>query len=358
MQYARIVERERAALHQHHHHHAAASDIGVEPGLRFAILFPPTGPVRELDWAGIEAWTPEHGFLWAHLERDDEVTKVWLTTKAGLDPLVAETLQAEESRPRVEPVEDDLLMVLRGINHTVVEDHDETDLVALHIWAEANRCITLRDKGHTLTALRTLRAAILAGKGPRKPGPLVARIAEKIVDHLGELTEQIDERLCVFEEQLSEDGGDFDPRQEVNDMRRQIVQLRRYVAPQREALYRLRHEDVSWLCEDTQARIREIEDKLRGHMENLDEMRQRSALLHEEMSARVAEQTNRNTLVMSVVSVIMLPMTFITGYFGMNTSSLPFAGEGSIGGTWNATILIILVGAITGFLTWLALRRR
>lgn len=341
-----------------HYHNGVASPAGIEDGLRFALLFPSAGPVRELDWAGIEAWRPEDGFLWTHLERDSPITQAWLTVKAGLDPLVAEALQAEESRPRLEAVDDDLLVVLRGINHTVTEDEDEAELVALNIWIEAGRCITLRDKAHTLEALRALRLAILAGKGPRTAGPLLARIAEKIVDHLGELTDRIEEQLCEHEEALADDEAESDQRREVNEMRRQIVSLRRYVAPQRDVLYRLRNDDSSWLCEESKARLREVEEKLRGHMENLDEMRQRAALLHEEMNARVAEQTNRNTLVMSVVSVVMLPMTFITGYFGMNTSNLPFAGEGSVGGTLSATLLILVVGAVTAAGTWLLLKRR
>jgi len=337
----------------------AVSPAGLESGLRFALLFPPAGQVRELDWAGIEAWRPGDGFLWTHLERDDPLTQAWLSGKAGLDPLVAEALMAEESRPRLEAVDEDrLLVVLRGINHTVTEDEDEAELVALNIWIEADRCITLRDKAHALEALRALRLAILAGKGPRTAGPLLARIAEKIVDHLGELTDQIEEHLCEHEEDLADDETESDRRRDVNEMRRQIVSLRRYVAPQRDVLYRLRNDDSAWLCDDSRARLREVEEKLRGHMENLDEMRQRAALLHEEMNARVAEQTNRNTLVMSVVSVIMLPMTFITGYFGMNTSNLPFAGEGSVGGTMSATTLIVCVGLATGLGTWWLLRRR
>ena len=341
-----------------HFHNLSASEAGAEPGLRFALLFPPAGPVRELTWAGVESWRGEDGFLWIHLERDDPTTQAWLTGKSGLDPLVAEALQAEESRPRVEPVNDDLLVVLRGINHTVTDEEDEAELVALNIWVEANRCITLRDKAHTLEALHDLRLLILAGKGPRKGGPLLARIAEKIVDHLDELTDQIEERLCEHETALSEGAGEVDLRMQINEMRRQIVSLRRYVGPQRDVLYRLRNDDSDLLCGDSRARLREVEEKLRGSLENLDEMRQRAALLHEEMSARVAEQTNRNTLVMSVVSVIMLPMTFVTGYFGMNTSNLPFAGEGSIGGTASATLLIVAVGAATGLATWLILRRR
>jgi Mg2+ and Co2+ transporter CorA len=98
-----------------------------------------------------------------------------------------------------------------------------------------------------------------------------------------------------------------------------------------------------------------VDAKLRGHLDNLDEMRQRAALLHEEIAARVAEQTNRNTLLMSIVSVIMLPMTFVTGYFGMTTGGLPFNSE--VGdGTIRASVAIVLVGIITGIGTWLMLR--
>jgi len=344
-----------------HFHNLSASDAGAEPGLRFALVFPKEGPVRELDWAGVEKWRPEDGFLWAHLERDDAATQQWLSGKAGLDPLVVQALLEDASRPRVEPVEDNLLVVLRGINHHIPqegEEEEEVELVALHIWAEAHRCITLRDKAHSLEALRDLRLLILSGKGPRKVGPLLARITEKIVDHLGELTEQLEERLCEHEEQLSEERGDSDLRTDINEMRRQMVRLRRYVGPQRDALYRLRNDDSPWLCDDTKARLREVDEKLRGNLENLDEMRQRAALLHEEMSTRIAEQTNRNTLVMSIVSVIMLPMTFVTGYFGMNTRGLPFANDDGSGGTTYANLLIISVGVVTGLGTWLMLRKR
>ena len=105
--------------------------------------------------------------------------------------------------------------------------------------------------------------AALAGKGPRKAGPLLARIAEKIVDHLGDFTDEVEEKLCEHEESLSTDGGDYDLRAQISEMRRRIVRLRRYVAPQRDALYRLRHDDSSWLCDDSRARLREVDEKLR-----------------------------------------------------------------------------------------------
>ena len=77
MQYAgfkAISDREDAV---HYHHVAADSTAGQEPGLRFALLFPPEAPVRELGLGGRRSL--EKGrwfwFLWVHLERDDEVTQ-------------------------------------------------------------------------------------------------------------------------------------------------------------------------------------------------------------------------------------------------------------------------------------------
>jgi zinc transporter len=339
------------------HHHRQIGDAGQEPGLRFALLFTPDGEVEELNWRGVEAWAPDLGFIWVHLERDNWVAQQWLSQHAFIEPQAVENLIADDSRPRIEARGDNLLIVLRGINHKIdcALDDDDTELVPLHIWAEPHRCITLRDAAHHLEALRDLRLLILSGRGPREMGPLLARITEKVVEHLGEMIEQIEEHLGLQEEQIGTGGVNAGGRQQISEIRRKIVVLRRFMAPQREALWHLCHDDSPWLCALALGRLRDVDAKLRGHLDNLDEMRQRAALLHEEIAARVAEQTNRNTLLMSIVSVIMLPMTFVTGYFGMNTGGLPFNSD--VGdGTVRASVAIVCVGVITALGTWLMLR--
>ena len=109
--------------------------------------------------------------------------------------------------------------------------------------------------------------------------------------------------------------------------------------------------------EDARAKLGEVDDKLHRHLDHLEELRQRAALLHEELATRIAEQTNRNTLLISIVSVVMLPMSFVTGFFGMNTGKLPFSGEDAMGTFW-ASVVIFIVGAVTIISTWLLLRRR
>ena len=327
---------------------------GHEQGLRFAMVMSPTGDIANLSWEAIDRWKPADGFLWIHLERDDAKVAQWLLERSGLEPWVAEALVAEESRPRVEDVDDALLVVLRGVNRNVSENDGQ--LVPLHLWVDASLCISLRDKDHNLEALHDLRMAILSGKGPRSPGALLARIAEKVVDHVGDFITELEEELSELEDTISRDVRFPDARSKVNELRRNVVSLRRYLSPQRDALYRLRHDDATWLDYDAKMHLREVNDKLNRHLDDLDEMRQRSTLLHEELGAKVAEQTNRNIFVMSIVSVILLPMTFVTGYFGMNTGGLPFNAEVT-DGTLMATLLIVAVGILTSLGLVFFLRR-
>jgi len=330
---------------------------GLEPGLRFAMLATPNGGYLDLDWAGVRRWHPTDGFLWIHLERDDPVAQEWVCEQAGLDPLVAAALLADESRPRVDDVEDALLVVLRGVNKSPSGEVEalESELVPIHIWMEANRCISLRDKAHSLTALRDLRLSMLNGKGPRGAGALMARIAEKVTDHVGALVDDLEEIIAELEENLDQ-ARPARLRGAIADCRRSVVQVRRYLAPQRDAFYRLRSDDATWLTKRAKTHLREVNDRLSRHLEDLDEIRARASILQEELAAVVAEQTNRNLYTLSVVTVITLPMSFVASYFGMNTGGLPFAGSESYG-TLAATVLIIITAGLTALVLRFGLSR-
>lgn len=74
------------------------------------------------------------------------------------------------------------------------------------------------------------------------------------------------------------------------------------------------------------------------------ELRDRSRLLQKELSARVAEQTNRNLRLLSLVTALFLPPALIAGLFGMNVDGLPFAG--SPAGFWLSMLISVLSSAV------------
>lgn len=322
---------------------------GSQPGLRFAALLDRTGGCSDLDWEGIARWKPEDGFLWIHLERDDPVAAQWMREKSGVDPLVALALLAEDSRPRVEDVDDCLMVVLRGVN--VSDETGEPALVPIHVWAEPNRLISLRDKDHQLTALRAIRLALLSGKGPRSPGGLLAQIAERVVEHLELVIDGMEETVGDLEDACIQRTADVGLRTQLAHVRRQAIHLRRYLGPQRDALYRIQHDDATWLSRDAKMRLREVTDKVVRHIEDLDALRDRTTVLHEDLSTQISEKIAQTSNRFTVLTALLLPPSLLAGLLGANVGGIP--GHDDPLAFWQ--MCLIILGMMP--LLWLALKK-
>ncbi len=294
---------------------------GQQPGLRFACVLDGHGGCRDLDWPGVDAWKPGDGVLWIHLERDDPQAQAWLRYRSGLDTLTVEALIAEETRPRVEDFDEAMLAVLRGVNRA--QPGAPLELVPIHLWADAHRIISLRDKAHYLLALRDIREALDRGKGPRRAGALFARIAEKLVKYMEPVIDEFEERADRLDETLLQHPS-HECRAELSDLRRHAILLRRYLAPQREALFRLQVEDAPWLSKRDKIRLRETTDKVLRHLENLDAIRDRSTILHEDLAAQIAEEHARASNRLTTIAALLLPPTLFTGMLGSNVDGIPW----------------------------------
>jgi zinc transporter len=299
---------------------------GLEPGLRFACVLNGRGGATHITWDEVLQWQPEDGVLWIHLERDDPRTQHWVLRASGIDPVIGEALLADESRPRVEGVDDGLLIVLRGISQIVAGHESElggsVDLVPIHLWIDGHRVISLRDKDHQLGALRDIRNANAAGKGPTRPGDLLVQIADKVVKDLEPVLDAMDDEVDALEDVVLT-SVDSAARHKLSDLRRRAIHLRRYLAPQRDALNRLQREDCTWLTERDKARLREVIDKVMRFIESLDSTRDRAIILHEDLSSLLAERIARTSNRLTALAAMLLPPSLIAGALGMNVGGIP-----------------------------------
>ncbi len=321
---------------------AAALRAGVEAGLRFACVFDGKGGATERNWSGVRAWRPEEGFLWVHLERDDADAQGWVIDESGIDPLIAEALLAEDSRPRIEAAEQSLLLILRGVN---IEEKTRIELVPLHVWVDRTRAVTLRDKGHALSALRDIRLALQSGRGPRLPGALIARLAEKVVRDLQPVLDAMEDNVEALEDECLE-GSSPHLRSKLAAIRREAVQLRRYFGPQREALYFLRAEETPLLDKRDRLRLRGVGDLISRHIEDLDSFRDRLTIMHEDLSAVVSEKIAKTTHRFSVIAALLLPPSLIAGMLGANISGVPGQQTHYAFVVLVALILLMLLGQL------------
>ena len=294
--------------------------MNVRDGLINAILLNGKGGGTVLDWSGIRDWVPQQGALWVHLDFTSEQAQRWLTEESRLDPLVAGALIADETRPRCVSVADGLLLSLRGVNSNPGADPE--DMVSLRLFVTDKRVVSTRRR--RLLTIRDLVQALERGEGPRTTGELIAMLSDRLIDRMSEVISELDERMDDLEERTIEGGGQ-QMRVDILDLRREIIKLRRYLAPQREALNRLYTEKASWLSEYDRLQVREASDKITRHVEDLDSVRDRGGVTYEELSSRLAEQMNTRMYVLSLVAGLFLPLGFLTGLLGINVGGIPLA---------------------------------
>jgi zinc transporter len=148
---------------------------------------------------------------------------------------------------------------------------------------------------------------------------LVGKLANRIDD----VVDLIDEELTSVETELEEKKDNArEIQQRLSEIRRQTAMLRRYLAPQREALAEL-YRSGKHLSEDDCYTIRYQTDRITHYVEDLDLARERALVLHGELQNKIAEQQNSRTYLLSIVATIFLPLSFLTGVFGMNVAGLP-----------------------------------
>lgn len=272
--------------------------------------------------AEIEQWQPEQGLLWLHLDYTSEEAQKWLELESGLEPVIAEALVASETRPRCTPFNAGLLLLLRGVNLNPQADPD--DMVSIRLWIESDRIISTRKR--QLQSVQDLISQIRSHKAPLSSGEFVADLTDSLTWRMRETMEGYEETLAELEERVLS-GGHDEAKTELANLRRQIITLRRYLAPQRDALTRLHSERFSGLSESERIQVRETTDRLTRYLEDLDAMRERAVVIQEELLSQLSELGNQRIYLLSMITAVFLPMGFLTGLLGINVGGMPGANS-------------------------------
>ncbi|MFT4562759.1 MAG: zinc transporter [Gammaproteobacteria bacterium] len=268
-------------------------------------------------------------FHWHHLRWDEIGIEEWLRDKQ-IDKNVIEALVATETRPRTIKFGNGLLVILRGVNSNPGADPE--DMISIRVWISDGVVISTRKKNRRLLSIDDIRSDIDTGMGPTTPAAFLVSLVKRLADRIGYVVDEIDDQLTQLET-MTDDVEPRELRPKLAEARRQSASLRRYLAPQRDALdtlYRIK----DYLTDDDTHALREQTDRTTRYVEDLDLARERAMVLQEELRNRTAEQQNLRVYILSLVTAVFLPLSFLTGVFGMNVAGLP--------GTENPTAFIYL----------------
>jgi zinc transporter len=285
---------------------------------------------------------------WKHIDFSEQDGTRWIRQESGVDRFVADALLEEDTRPRVVQMEGGVLVILRGIN--LNPNSKIEDMVSIRLWLDAGRVISATRR--QLRSISDIRKSIHSGQGPQTTGEFLTLLIHRLTDFIAETTEQIEDTLETAEENVN-NSKTFARNSPFSVLRRQTARIRRYMAPQREALDRLSRIGDSVLSAEDQANLREEVNRLQIVIEDLDLIRERAMVAQEEFLGIVAHEQNARMLVLSIVAAIFLPLSFLTGLMGMNVAGLP-----GMENEWSFWILVVLMLIVSGAIVFLFHQRR
>lgn len=319
------------------------NDTQNDPVL-FAYKLDQSGAGQALEHDDISKTLESVELGWAHLDANNPLTKKWLQENVPYLPSwILDALLAKETRPRLVEYENGMMVILRGVNTN--PDSDPEDMVSLRIWIDENRIITTRRR--RLTSVREVEAALKDGRGPKDSGEFLAMLCARLFEKMEPVIAELDDRADDLEERVMDEPG-VQLRQDIVDLRKTAIALRRYIAPQKDVMGHIRTSEQTWLTLTDRRLMQENFDRTLRYVEDLDAVRERAQIIKDELANALTDRINKNMYVLSIIAAIFLPLGFLTGLLGINVGGVP--GADNTQAFWIFSgILVVLVG----FQIWL-----
>ncbi len=324
--------------------------------LRILTLSPlaPSGGVRE---ASIEELTKlvatEGRLVWVDLESPTPDEAAVLLRVFRFHPVAVEDALEDVVHPKVDDYGKYLYVVLHGVLHdTLPEDgtvmmHEVDfflgrELVVTHHEGVSMSCNKVWER------VRRTPELFLGGCDL-----IFAAIVEAMIDRYMPVIEAFDERVDEMEDDVFRGKADATVLEKIFAYKRTALKLRRSVHPAREVIRNLSVGQYSLVSKEAQILLRDTYDHLFTIAELIETYRD---LLAGTLEAHVSVTSNRLNIVMkrlTVITTVLMVVSFLAGFYGMNFAHLPFA-DWKTGWLW----MLVLMAASGAFTIWIMKRRR
>ncbi len=268
----------------------------------------------KIDQPAIDALIARGEFFWLDLRNADDEQVAQLGERFGWHPLAIEDTRHFDQRPKLDRYGDHMLLVFYGVR--TGDAQEPPSLIEVHIVISGDWVITVR-RG-LCDELDELRTRIQTESAPDEQF-VVYRVVDTLTDTFFPVLEQIDDEIDALEDAIVLSPDD-EQLQRVFHLKRRLVTLRRVVTPQRDLAARTieQIEDLPGLEAGTRDYFRDVYDHLIRVSDMVDSYRD---LLTGVMDVYLSTVSNRLNVVMkqlTIVATVFLPITALTGFFGMN----------------------------------------
>jgi len=283
----------------------------------------------------------ESGLTWVSISNPDEKATAYLKKNYKFHPLDLEDCLSEIQRPKIDDYEDYLFIVL----HMPGKHGRNGQLkpAELNIFIGQNFVITLHNNNQIIKKVfekckkKKKAKEDYMSKGS---GYFLYMIIDDLIEAGFPLTDELTKQLNELEKEVFDYDYSKDRLKDILTLKKDIINFRRIIMPQRAVIAQLEHKNKKFLPENLDVYFDDIVDKVEKIWNNLENLQELVLSLHETNESIISHNTNNIIKVLTLFSVVMLPLTFVTGFYGMNVDKLPFAHGPSP--------VVIISGLLTG----------
>ncbi|PTM00839.1 MAG: magnesium and cobalt transport protein CorA, partial [Bacteroidetes bacterium] len=269
----------------------------------------------------------------------DEIERIGV--QYGLHPLVLEDIVNTSQRPKIDEYDDYLFVVLKMLYY----DKDENIAIEqVSLVLGKNYVLTFQEaKGDVFD---TIRDRLRHGKGrirTLKSDYLLYTLIDAVVDHYFSIVETLGNKIEDLETDLFAGQAKDNINVEVQQLKREILKVRRAIFPLREVINRIEKIEHPLIYKRTITYFRDIYDHLIQVSENIDIYREMIWSLMDMYMTTISNKMNEVMKVLTIIATIFIPLTFIAGIYGMNFENIPeLHYEYSYHILWGVMILIFI----------------
>jgi zinc transporter len=258
-------------------------------------------------------------FLWLHFSLSNVACEPWLRRYLALPDTFYESLRSDIDATHLEQDADALVARI----HDVLFDFTFDAPVATTTLCVKPR-VLVSAHARPWRSIDQLRTEVQAGQVFHSPIEILARLFRDQANVLVDIVRKSKRRVSPMEEQLLAKRISVS-RSELGSLRRMLVRLQRLLAPEPAAFFRLLSRPPDWIAEDELQNLQQAAEKFSTAISDTAALVERVKQLQEELAALVSEQTNRTLFVLTLVTVLALPINLVAGLFGMNVGGIPLA---------------------------------
>jgi magnesium transporter len=263
----------------------------------------------------------DHTITWVdvHGLKDEGILRR-LSEIFGIHPLALEDVVHTPQRPKAEFYEQHIFFITRM---AYMEREHDAEVEQLSMFIGKNYVLTFQN--YTTGNLEPVRTRIRGGKGPiRKTGAdyVAYAIIDTVLDKYYPILEDLGEEIESIEH-LTIAKPDQKTLQRIYHVKRELLDLRRAVWPQRDAISSLMRDESPFISDTVRIYLRDCYDHIIQLMDVIDTYREVSSNLMDIYLSTLSNKTNEVMKVLTIMASIFIPLTFIVGIYGMNFEYMP-----------------------------------